>query len=33
VRAAVFDCFGVDLRPEPVFLGLTWPETLDPSKS
>jgi UDP-N-acetylmuramate dehydrogenase len=33
VRATVFDCFGVDLRPEPVFLGLTWPETLHPSKS
>jgi UDP-N-acetylmuramate dehydrogenase len=28
VRAVVFDRFGVDLRPEPVFLGLTWPETL-----
>ena len=28
VRAAVFDHFGVVLSPEPVFLGLTWPETL-----
>jgi UDP-N-acetylmuramate dehydrogenase len=28
VRAAVFDRFGVVLGPEPVFLGLTWPETL-----
>jgi UDP-N-acetylenolpyruvoylglucosamine reductase len=29
VRAAVFDRFGVVLSPEPVFLGLTWPATLD----
>ena len=28
VRAVVFDRFGVVLSPEPVFLGLTWPETL-----
>ncbi len=25
VRTAVFDCFGIALHPEPVFLGLTWP--------
>ena len=29
VRAAVFDRFGVVLCPEPVFLGLSWPATLD----
>ena len=28
VRAAVFARFAIDLGPEPVFLGLTWPGTL-----
>jgi UDP-N-acetylmuramate dehydrogenase len=28
VRAVVFERFGVLLSPEPIFLGLTWPETL-----
>ena len=27
VRAAVWDRFAIDLSPEPVFLGLTWPGT------
>jgi UDP-N-acetylmuramate dehydrogenase len=27
VRGVVFDRFGISLTPEPVFLGLTWPET------
>jgi UDP-N-acetylmuramate dehydrogenase len=26
VRTAVFDCFAVELAPEPVFLGLIWPD-------
>jgi UDP-N-acetylmuramate dehydrogenase len=26
VRTAVFDCFGIELTPEPVFLGLIWPD-------
>jgi UDP-N-acetylmuramate dehydrogenase len=25
VRKTVYDCFGVTLMPEPVFLGMTWP--------
>ena len=33
VRAAVLGRFAIDLSPEPVFLGLTWPETVDPGKS
>ena len=33
VRAAVLDRFAIELSPEPVFLGLIWPEALDPSKS
>jgi UDP-N-acetylmuramate dehydrogenase len=26
VRTAVFDCFAIELAPEPVFLGLIWPD-------
>jgi UDP-N-acetylmuramate dehydrogenase len=26
VRSAVFDYFGIELAPEPVFLGLIWPD-------
>jgi UDP-N-acetylmuramate dehydrogenase len=26
VRTAVFDYFGIELTPEPVFLGLIWPD-------
>jgi len=26
VRTAVFDCFTIELVPEPVFLGLIWPD-------
>ncbi len=28
VRTVVFDRFAIDLSPEPVFLGLTWPGTV-----
>jgi len=28
VRAVVFERFGVVLSPEPVFLGMAWPETM-----
>ena len=29
VRAAVLDRFAIELSPEPVFLGLTWSETVE----